>query len=61
MTQTVDERLLHVLACPAEDHGPVEFHADDAQPVVVCTACGRRYPVRDGIPVLLVHEAIDAS
>jgi len=25
--------------------------------VIVCTACGLRYPVRDNIPVMLVEEA----
>jgi len=24
---------------------------------IVCTACGRRYPIRDGIPVMLIEEA----
>jgi hypothetical protein len=23
----------------------------------VCVQCGRRYPIRDGIPVMLVEEA----
>ena len=49
---SVDQRLLDLLACPA-CHGAV--HEDDDR--VVCDACGRRYPVRDGIPIMLVEEA----
>lgn len=26
-------------------------------PALVCSDCGRAYPVRDGIPVMLVEEA----
>lgn len=44
-----------ILACPADDHGAVE--PDVRAGVVVCTVCGRRYPVRDGIPVMLLDEA----
>lgn len=48
----IPEELLAIMACPAcraalEDHG-------DA---LVCTGCGLHYPVRDGIPVMLVEEA----
>ena len=44
--------LLEILACPV-DHAPVT----DVTTHLVCTSCGRRYPVRDGIPVMLVDQA----
>ncbi len=50
----LDERLLEILVCPA-CRGDVEHK--ERRNVVVCTACGLRYPVRDGIPVMLVDEA----
>lgn len=52
----IDTELLAILACPA-DHAPVV----DATTRLVCTACGRRYPVRDGIPVMLIEEAEPAA
>jgi len=48
----IDPDLLAILACPV-DHAPVREEADR----LVCNACGRRYPVRDGIPVMLIDEA----
>lgn len=48
----VDKELLDILACPV-DKAPLREEADR----LVCTACARRYPVRDGIPVMLVDEA----
>ncbi|HET6634450.1 MAG TPA: Trm112 family protein [Streptomyces sp.] len=55
--------LLDILACPA-CHSPLREEApegaDAAEAELVCTgegACGLAYPVRDGIPVLLVDEA----
>lgn len=49
---SVDRELLEILACPV-DKAALREEADR----LVCTACGRRYPVRDGIPVMLVEEA----
>ena len=48
----IDEKLLEILACPA-CKGPVELQDD----WIVCQECGRRYPIRDGIPIMLVEEA----
>lgn len=50
----IDQKLLELLACPAcEDRPPVKLLDDK----LLCEKCGRRYPVRDGIPVMLVEEA----
>ena len=48
----IPDELLEILACP-DCHQPVA-EADDE---LVCTGCGLRYPVRDGIPIMLVEEA----
>ena len=48
----IDPQLLEILACPV-DHAMVREEGDR----LVCASCGRRYPVRDGIPVMLIDEA----
>ena len=48
----IDKELLEILACPV-DKAPVSEDGD----WIVCSECGRRYPVRDGIPVMLIDEA----
>jgi hypothetical protein len=50
----LDPRLLEILRCPAchGDIRPVDDHRG-----LECERCGRVYPVRDGIPVMLVEEA----
>jgi uncharacterized protein YbaR (Trm112 family) len=51
---TIDAELLEILVCP-NDRGQVEYL--EADEVIVCGTCGYRYPVRDGIPVMLIDEA----
>lgn len=50
----IDEELLSILACPA-----CKTHVKLAGERLVCQnqACGLRYPIRDGIPVMLIEEA----
>ncbi len=50
----IDKDLLEILACPACKTA-VQLQGDR----VVCTnrSCGLRYPIRDGIPVMLAEEA----
>jgi len=53
VTHMIDKELLEIMACPA-CKAPVVQENDR----IVCTSCGRRYPIRDGIPVMLVDEAV---
>jgi uncharacterized protein YbaR (Trm112 family) len=48
----LDKELLEILACPL-CKGPLRI--DESS--LVCAPCRLRYPIRDGIPVLLVEEA----
>lgn len=48
----IDKELLDILACPV---CKTEIRLE--QEKIVCTKCGRRYPIRDDIPVMLVEEA----
>jgi uncharacterized protein YbaR (Trm112 family) len=48
--------LLDVLRCP-HCRGTFVTPTDADPDELVCSSCGRAYPVRGGIPVLLVDEA----
>ena len=48
----VAKELLDILVCPL-DKQPVRLEGDR----LVCAQCGRRYPVVDDIPVMLIDEA----
>jgi len=48
----INEKLLEILACPA-CKGDIELKGNK----LVCKKCHRAYPVRDGIPVMLIKEA----
>lgn len=50
----IDRRLLDLLACPA-CKGPLLPCAE--QSTLCCSRCRLRFPVRDGIPVLLLEDA----
>jgi len=48
----IDKGLLDILACPA-CKSDVKLEGER----IVCVKCGRRYPVKDDIPIMLVDEA----
>ena len=50
----IDKELLDILACPA-CKGNIVY--DQKNEKLICEECGRRYPIRDGIPVMLIDEA----
>ncbi|MEI4272104.1 Trm112 family protein [Klenkia sp. LSe6-5] len=51
----IDPSLLEILACPDTHHSPLTLDREAAE--LLCTGCDRAFPVRDGIPVLLLDEA----
>ena len=63
----IPKDLLEILACPL-DKAEVRLVAETGNaggPAaggvtewLVCAQCGRKYPVRDDIPVMLVEEAV---
>lgn len=63
MTVQLDRQLLDILACPCAEHAPLRVGTpgDADADFLTCTACGRMFPVRDGIPVLLLDEAVSPA
>jgi len=54
----LDERLLQILVCPA-CRASLEYK--ERRKVLICTECGTRYEVREGIPIMLVPDAADVQ
>ena len=50
----VDPKLLEILVCPVS-HGPLRYDAERSE--LVSERAGLAYPIRDGIPIMLVEEA----
>ncbi|MEM7020977.1 MAG: Trm112 family protein [Pseudomonadota bacterium] len=52
-TPTVDPKLLDLLVCPLTK-GPLRY--DHQRQELVSEQAGLAYPIRDGIPIMLVDE-----
>jgi len=48
----IDEQLKAILRCPV-CKGVLRY--EDTR--IICPACRKAYPIRDGIPVMLIDEA----
>ena len=53
-TQKIDPRLLEVLVCPLTKI-PLRYDRDKQE--LISDQAGLAYPIRDGIPIMLVEEA----
>jgi uncharacterized protein YbaR (Trm112 family) len=56
----IDQDLLDILVCPdckrpVAKVDPAQGEKEEAW--LVCSGCGLAYPVRDGIPIMLIEEA----
>ncbi len=51
---TVDPKLLEILVCPLTK-APLRY--DAAAQELISDKAGLAYPIRDGIPIMLVEEA----
>ncbi|AGB36882.1 methytransferase partner Trm112 [Natronococcus occultus] len=60
------ESLLEILCCPLDKHDleleDAEYDGDEVvDGALVCTECGERYPIEDGIPNLLPPDMREES
>lgn len=51
----IKKELLEILACP-KCKGNI--HADETESWLICDACRLKYEIRDGIPIMLIDEAV---
>lgn len=54
----IDPRLLEILVCPLTK---TRLRYDAAAQELVSDAAGLAYPIRDGVPIMLVEEAREFS
>jgi len=52
----LDQELLDILVCP-KCKG--EMHLDANESGLICEKCKLKYPIKDGIPVMLIDEAVE--
>lgn len=52
----VNPELLEILRCPVCVHGKDGLLKLEKETWLVCSECGRKYPIVDDIPVMLVDE-----
>ncbi len=51
----ISQELLEILACP-NCKGAIYLAEDESG--LICRNCKLKYPIKDGIPIMLIEEAI---
>lgn len=66
---TLNPQMLELLRCPCPAHASLSYLSPDGEDSptgvegsttddeLICDECGRAFPIRDGIPVMLLDEA----
>ena len=52
--QKIDPRLLEILVCP-QSKGPLVYDRENSE--LLSKKAGLAYPIRDGVPIMLIDEA----
>ncbi len=50
----ISKELLDILACPLCKSDVIY---DEAKDKIICAECVKAYPIKDGIPIMLIDEA----
>ncbi len=54
----INKELLDILACP-QCKGNI--HLNEKEDGLICNNCKLLYPIKEGIPIMLIDEAIKIS
>lgn len=54
----IDQTLLDILVCPLTK-GPLKYDKNNSE--LISERAGLAYPIRDGIPIMIVSEAREIS
>jgi len=52
VAEILDPKLLEILVCPL---GKADLRLEGE--MLVCSRCGPKFPIKDGIPIMLIEEA----
>lgn len=50
----IDKDLLNILVCPI-----CKADVDEQDDIIVCKNCKKKYPIKNGVPIMIADEAQD--